>query len=332
MAFYHENRLTSGNTLAKTVAVSTATVFMIVQCNVARSAVLEQTDSGQVVEVRGAAAAPDAKPHLAQFDFSAGVEATLPQRAQHRSPMTDERLNMRQNGAPLATASIDTTNSVLEFTDEPADDAVEAGSRRPLASFPSPAGATKHAQTFLSVRLGSLSLPKAHNMSNSFTSDQRKMYWLAADVGRRFASALGVRSSTPGEAMLVDLFIAVIQRESNFNPRAISAPGAVGLGQLMPDTARQLGVKDLFSPRQNLEGAAAYLAEMLNEFCSFELALAAYNAGPAAVHKFGGIPPYRETRQYVSDILHAVGTGPHSITLQIARSDKDLPSNLLSCL
>ncbi|MPR10156.1 lytic transglycosylase domain-containing protein [Microvirga tunisiensis] len=302
---------------------------MIAQCNVACSAVLEQTDSGQVIEVRGAAAAPDANPHLAQFDFSAGVEATLPQRTRHRSPTADERLNIRQNDVPLATAFIDTTNSVLEFTDAPADDAVEAGSRRPLASFPSPAGATKHAPDFLSVRLGSPSLPKARNMSNSFTSDQRDMYWLAVNVGRRFASRLGVRNSTPEEAMLVDLFTTMIQRESNFNPRAVSAAGAEGLGQLMPSTARQLGVKDPFSARHNLEGAATYLAEMLNEFRSIELALAAYNAGPAAVRKYGSIPPYRETRQYVSDILHAVGVGPHSNTRQTASSGKDTPSHLL---
>ncbi|THK34138.1 lytic transglycosylase domain-containing protein [Ensifer sp. MPMI2T] len=167
-------------------------------------------------------------------------------------------------------------------------------------------------------------------MSKSLTSDQWDMYWLAADFGRRFASKPGVGKSSLDGAMFIDLFTAMIQRESNFNPHAVSSAGARGLGQLMPGTARDLGVKEPFSARQNLEGAATYLTEMLNEFGSLELALAAYNAGPGAVRKYGGIPPYRETRQYVSDILHAVSVEPHNIKLQIARAGKETPPHLLS--
>lgn len=95
-----------------------------------------------------------------------------------------------------------------------------------------------------------------------------------------------------------DLFARLVQQESNWNPTAKSHKGAMGLAQLMPGTAKYLGV-DANDPRQNLEGGARYLAEQYREFGSWRLALAAYNAGPEAVRKHGGVPPYRETRNYV---------------------------------
>ena len=95
-----------------------------------------------------------------------------------------------------------------------------------------------------------------------------------------------------------DLFLRLVQQESGWNPRARSPKGAMGLAQLMPGTARALGV-DPTDPEQNLEGGARYLATQYREFRSWPLALAAYNAGPGAVKKHGGIPPYRETRNYV---------------------------------
>lgn len=98
-----------------------------------------------------------------------------------------------------------------------------------------------------------------------------------------------------------DLFLRLIQQESNFNPRARSHKGAIGLAQLMPQTARYLRV-DPHDPAQNLEGGARYLAEQYRKFKSWRLALAAYNAGPGAVEKHGGVPPYRETRNYVKKI------------------------------
>ncbi len=103
------------------------------------------------------------------------------------------------------------------------------------------------------------------------------------------------------------LFHALIRQESGFNPRAVSSAGAMGLTQLMPKTAKSLGVTDPFDPRQNLEGGARYLSQMLKQFGSRELALAAYNAGPGAVKRAGGIPPYPETQNYVRSILSAVG-------------------------
>jgi len=104
------------------------------------------------------------------------------------------------------------------------------------------------------------------------------------------------------------LIKAVITTESCFNPRAVSRVGARGLMQLMPDTATMLGVSDAFDPEQNLSGGIRYLRMMLDEFNQDQrLALAAYNAGPEAVRKYGNtVPPYRETRHYVRKILKMI--------------------------
>jgi soluble lytic murein transglycosylase-like protein len=100
------------------------------------------------------------------------------------------------------------------------------------------------------------------------------------------------------------LLKAVVQAESDFNPDEVSHTGAMGLMQLMPDTARELGVVDPFNPYQNLTGGSKYLKQMLTRFNGdTSLALAAYNAGPGAVKRAGGIPNIAETKNYVSKIL-----------------------------
>ena len=103
-----------------------------------------------------------------------------------------------------------------------------------------------------------------------------------------------------------DLFRALVQAESSWNPAAVSPKGAMGLTQLMPATAKGLGVSDPLDPIQNMQGGAKYLKGLIEQFGSPELALAAYNAGPGAVRRFGGIPPYAETQAYVRRIMGAV--------------------------
>lgn len=97
---------------------------------------------------------------------------------------------------------------------------------------------------------------------------------------------------------------AVIQVESSFDPGAVSRKGAMGLMQLMPETARELAVEDPWDPEQNVRGGTEYLSRMLSRFDGdLEFALAAYNAGPSAVERYGGVPPYPETRTYVERVM-----------------------------
>jgi soluble lytic murein transglycosylase-like protein len=103
----------------------------------------------------------------------------------------------------------------------------------------------------------------------------------------------------------VDLLASVVKAESNGNAKAVSRAGAQGLMQLMPGTAAVLGVSDSFQPEQNVRGGSAYLDSLLTRYRdNLALALAAYNAGPEAVDKYHGIPPYRETRAYVARVIH----------------------------
>jgi len=103
----------------------------------------------------------------------------------------------------------------------------------------------------------------------------------------------------------VDLLASLVKAESGGNANAVSSAGAQGLMQLMPGTANQLGVKDSFEPSQNVRGGTTYLDALLTRYHdNLSLALAAYNAGPEAVDKYHGIPPYHETRVYVARVIH----------------------------
>lgn len=121
-------------------------------------------------------------------------------------------------------------------------------------------------------------------------------------TGFRYASDRAVAQAGMTATEWVALFRSNIQIESAFNPNARSHVGAIGLGQLMPGTAADLGV-DPHDIHQNLDGSARYLLAMLRQFGSSELALAAYNAGPDAVERHGGIPPYRETQGHVRKVM-----------------------------
>ncbi len=141
----------------------------------------------------------------------------------------------------------------------------------------------------------------------------------------------------------VDLLASVIRAESGGNPHAVSHAGAEGLMQLMPATAQQLGVEDRFHPEQNINGGTAYLDSLLTRYHeNLELALAAYNAGPAAVDKYHGIPPYRETRAYVARVIREFNrrvtarraatssniVKPNIATLNTAQTQEDVKSQV----
>jgi soluble lytic murein transglycosylase-like protein len=124
------------------------------------------------------------------------------------------------------------------------------------------------------------------------------------DYGARFAPIIDQISAKHG--VDANLVRAVIKVESAYQEHARSRKGAMGLMQLMPATARQYGVSDPYDAQSNIEGGIRYLKSLLEQF-ELKLALAAYNAGEAAVRRFGGIPPYPETRNYVNRILDLVG-------------------------
>ena len=148
------------------------------------------------------------------------------------------------------------------------------------------------------------SLPTTKDVQTLQVQNLRK---LTRTVAVRYSGEPGVRKANLSALTFIKVFEALIEAESGFDPNAVSEKGAMGLGQLMPDTAQELNVSDPFDPHQNLIGSAQYLTRQLLEFGSLKLALAAYNAGPGRVKEHGGIPPFPETQNYIAKITKKGG-------------------------
>ena len=134
--------------------------------------------------------------------------------------------------------------------------------------------------------------------------------WLRMSEAARGQYATEIREISTRHGVDPTLVESVIRAESAFNPTAVSRTGARGLMQLMPKTALALGVRDSFNPRENIEGGVRHLRYLLDRYPgNVALAVAAYNAGEAAVDAHRGIPPYAETQQYVRRVLHSSGEG-----------------------
>lgn len=145
------------------------------------------------------------------------------------------------------------------------------------------------------------------NANDLTPSSPPRRYEVAAATGtssfRRASYLPHVYAAEMRYALPTGLLDALVWTESRYNPLAVSRVGAAGLGQLMPATARELGVSNRFDPMANIDGAARYLRQMLDRFGTVHLALAAYNAGPRAVTRAGGIPRNGETPVYVRNVL-----------------------------
>lgn len=143
------------------------------------------------------------------------------------------------------------------------------------------------------------------HFTNTPTGNQFRFYLRETPKPNAGSGTLADQIARSAKAFALDeaLIRAVIKVESNYDPKAVSAKGAQGIMQLIPATAREMQVADPFNPAENIRGGSRYLRKMLDEFGgNLELALAAYNAGPGNVRRYGGVPPFAETQNYIAQV------------------------------
>jgi soluble lytic murein transglycosylase-like protein len=165
------------------------------------------------------------------------------------------------------------------------------------------------AATPATARNASASPPFAQTLAEARATRQPAA--AATTVAGRSAPAKGAYDAIIAQAAArygvdPDLVHAVVHAESDYDPKCLSHCGATGLMQLMPENVKELGVRDPWDPAQNIDGGVRLLSQLMGRFHQVDLALAAYNAGPGAVRKYGGIPPYRETQGYVKHVLQTL--------------------------
>lgn len=161
------------------------------------------------------------------------------------------------------------------------------------------------------IEIGSDGTARTYDGPTPFISGESERLTPSSETAAHLADRFD--RAAKAEGVDVKLLRAVAWAESRGRQQAVSPKGALGIMQLMPGTAAQLGVNP-FDPDGNVHGGARYLAQQLARFRSLPLALAAYNAGPGAVHRWGGIPPYAETQYYVAQIMSRYQGVPISIT------------------
>lgn len=147
------------------------------------------------------------------------------------------------------------------------------------------------------------------HFTNKPTSPKYRFYafFREAAKGDKEDILRAVKKSSSRHGMDEKLIQAVIKVESNFESEAVSHKGAEGLMQIMPETQKELGMREAFDVEENIEAGIRYLKKQYQRFGSWDLALAAYNAGPESVNRYGGIPPYPETVDYVKKVLKEYG-------------------------
>lgn len=209
-----------------------------------------------------------------------------------------------QAGEPVANLAQAKAGDILAF-DKPVDHvAIYLGDNKMIAA-PKPGDHVKiesvyEQPTHIRRVVGDNAAVAAQNMASVRPAALRGASLDGVPYGDMFVKAGAKYGVSP------KLLAAVAKVESGYDPKAVSKAGAQGLMQLMPTTARGLGVDDSFDPQQAIDGGAKLLARNLREFKSLPLALAAYNAGGGAVHKYGGIPPFSETQAYVPKVQKAL--------------------------